>query len=570
MNDKGIFSEFDDPEKSGQIHTDNGRKEPVPEQYKPAGSDDSVDLSGLDGMNNEGSDGQIKAPSHTESKPENDNEDSKQPDKEVDKKDGLVGSTEKKEQSKDFKSFADAVKMKGGNLGQKKPPKLNKSVILSIIISVGLVLLGVIIFAPADTILKKNDKTNSQPSQGQFGNYEDMAENDPKGNKIDGLKDNLAQKKAEAEEKKRLEEEEKKKQEAEIAANGGINPKYGGDNKPKLTLVDGSTGAVSSVGGSSLDIPDTRNDSLQGKRISGIKGITDSQENYASDYNTKKEENARLAAALNYPASVKSSVSVQTGNGISKEDYTRQLLQAQASQGNSYVQQNDQAGKKDFYNNGKNNNPSLGNYLGLNTIWQGTIFEVVLTSDINTDLPGEITARIAKNIYSSQDSRYLLIPQNSVIYGTYNSSISYAQSRVQVQWNTLVRPDGYQIDLGAMNGTDSKGASGIKGFINDHPGAYLKAIGLMSVFYIANSRLQNAVDSSSNNYVQNVAANSQQIVNELGEKLIDRAMNVQPTIRIKAGTKLNVVANKTISLPPVEDFPVTQKYKRGVSPKELY
>ena len=113
-----------------------------------------------------------------------------------------------------------------------------------------------------------------------------------------------------------------------------------------------------------------------------------------------------------------------------------------------------------------------------------------------------------------------------------------------------------------MNASDAKGASGLKGFVNDHPLAYLKAIGLMSVFSIVNSEFQNTMGTTDNEYVQNIVANTQQITNELGEKLIDRAMNVQPTIKIKAGTKINIVANQTLTLPPVEEIPVTQKYRK--------
>lgn len=308
---------------------------------------------------------------------------------------------------------------------------------------------------------------------------------------------------------------------------------------------------------SSIDIPDTRNDSLHGKTISGIKGLTSTQASYSTDYQQTVQKNT-----------TQNSSRTQNFTMPSKEEYTNNILDAYSkaygsNQTNDYATQNDQAGKNSFYNNGRNaQNTGQGEWLNLNSLWQGTIFEATLTSELNTDLPGEITARVAKNIYSSQDGRFLLIPQNSVLYGTYNSSISYSQSRVQVVWNTLVRPNGYQIQLGSMNGTDAKGASGLKGLVNDHPLAYLKAIGLMSVFSIANSEFQNSMGNTNNEYVQNLLANSQSITAELGDKLIDRAMNVQPTIKIKAGTKINIVVNQNLTIPPCEDIPVTQQYRK--------
>lgn len=331
------------------------------------------------------------------------------------------------------------------------------------------------------------------------------------------------------------------------------------DKKPAYTNenINYNTGKVS-ASSSAVDIPDTRNDPLQGKRISGIKGLSSTQNSYSTDYQQTIAKNTASSAP-------------PSGYSMpSKDEYMKNMLSAYTSAygnatagNNSYAVQNDQSGKNSFFNNGRQgDNAGQGQWLNLNTLWQGTIFEATLTSELNTDLPGEITARIAKNIYSSQDGRYLLIPQNSIVYGTYNSSISYSQSRVQVAWHTLVRPDGYQLQLGNMNGTDAKGASGLKGSVNDHPMAYLKAIGLMSVFSIMNTEFASANSGTDNEYVQNVIANSQQVMNELGDKLIDRAMNVQPTIKIKAGTKINIVVNQNLSLPPCEDIPVTQQYRR--------
>ena len=322
---------------------------------------------------------------------------------------------------------------------------------------------------------------------------------------------------------------------------------------PETVSTTTGTGAGNST---SITIPDTRNDGLRSKSIAGIKGLTSTQSSYSTDYQQTIAKNT-AAGSGNSMMSKEEFVNSQLSQ------YSGLLNQNGQSSNNSYAMQNDQSGKNSFFNNGRQgDNVGQGQYLNLNTLWQGSIFEAVLTSELNTDLPGEITARIAKNIYSSQDGRYLLIPQNSLLYGTYNSSISYSQSRVQVAWHTLVRPDGYQIQLGNMNATDAKGASGLKGLVNDHPLGYLKAIGLMSVFSIVNSEFEAAIGDSQNQYIQNIIANTQQVTNELADKLIDRAMNVQPTIKIKAGTKINIVVNQNLSLPPVEDIPVTETYKR--------
>jgi type IV secretion system protein VirB10 len=311
-------------------------------------------------------------------------------------------------------------------------------------------------------------------------------------------------------------------------------------------------------GGSGSGRPDTKGDPLQGKTISGIKGVSPARRQYAQAGGLYEEaapapETANPYARFGMP---------------SKEDYTAQMLSAYGQDGapgygppSAYQDQNDQSGKQRFHTAGRED-AGNGAWLGPATIWQGTIFEATLTGNINTDLPGEVTAVISKNVYSSLDGRYLLIPQNSRLFGSYNSSISYSQSRVQVAWHTLIRPDGYAVSLGNMTAADAQGAAGLTGRINNHFFQYVKAVVLMSVFNIINAEFENTAGTTDNLYVQNLMANSQSVATTMGSKLIDRALDVQPTITIKAGLGINIVANTTLTLPPLEPYGVTQPYHR--------
>lgn len=454
-------------------------------------------------------------------------------------------STKDKDGEETFMSFNDAQNMKGGKKG-KQPEQLNKKKIVYITFGI-IAFLGLFMILKPEswTLAKKEDKKKPEASKTEYRDYEKNAKNTINTDPYDVPRPSFDE--------------------------TGVNSKYT-ENSSTVTPRDdayqvaysqqsgGNVGGQ--AGGYTVEVPDTRNDRLQGKTISGIKGLTSTQESYATNYEIQKEKNA-MEAASNTRVTGSSSMR----NSLDPDKYSSQLLSSLNT--NSYESQNDQKGKSSFYNQNRGTG-GAGLWLGLNTIWQGTIFNVVLTSEINTDLPGEVTGRVSKNVYSSQDGRFLLIPQNSVLIGNYNSSISYSQSRAQVIWHTLIRPDGYQINLGAMNGTDTKGAAGLKGFVNDHPMAYVKAILLMSTFSIINGEFQATQKETNNQYVQNIAANSQEMVNKLGEKLIDRAMDVQPTIVIKAGTEVNVVVNQNLTLPEYKKPEVTQKYMKGKLPKELY
>ena len=432
-----------------------------------------------------------------------------------------------------------------------KPKKLNKRFLLTAIVSVFCLSIVLTFLVPAKK-KKSSAEDENVAKQGRlmdYSLYADRRENEDDAS-ISGHYNDGNESESSRSKKDRKNDEDVKI--PPVIPEEEKHPPY----DPNRAQYSNSVQPKGGGGSGGLQIPDTRNDRLQGKSIAGIKGLTPTQQRYSTDYDEQIEANvASTARAQSHD-----------GQMPSREEYLGNALAAYGSAtagANAYAMQNDQKGKNAFFNGGNRRDAGTGRWLGLNTIWEGTIFEATLTSAINTDLPGEITARVAKNIYSSQDARFLLIPQNSVLLGTYNSSISYAQSRVQVQWNTLIRPDGYRIELGGMNGTDPRGASGIKGHINDHPLAYLKAIMLMSSVSIMNGELTNQLGNTQNQYVQNVLADTQKVANELGEKLIDRAMNVQPTITIKEGTKINIVVNNTLSLPPCEQVPVTQKYMRN-------
>ena len=304
---------------------------------------------------------------------------------------------------------------------------------------------------------------------------------------------------------------------------------------------------------SSSERPDTRNDRLQGKSISGIKNLSSSRNNYAPPAPQNDQPANNPYAQFGLPAN--------------RDDYLKSVLSAsgQGANNNSYTAQNNQNGKLDFVNQGRENAGS-GQWLPFNAVWQGTIFEATLTSEINTDLPGECTAWITKNVYNSLDGRFLLIPQNSRLLGSYNSVINYAQSRVQVGWHTLIRPDGYMVNLGNMQAADLKGASGLTGFVNDHPFAYLKALGLITALNVVNAEFDQGIAGaaeSENTYVQNILADSRDMTNRLSTKIIDRALDIQPTIIISNGTKLNIVVNQNLVLPPLAPYGVNQQYQRG-------
>ena len=98
--------------------------------------------------------------------------------------------------------------------------------------------------------------------------------------------------------------------------------------------------------------------------------------------------------------------------------------------------------------------------------WCGTLIPAVLSAGINSDLPGQTTALVRRNVYDSRTGRFLLIPQGSRLVGEYDSRVAFGQNRVFVAWNRLIFPDGRSLDLGGMQGVDLSAAAGLRDKVN--------------------------------------------------------------------------------------------------------
>jgi type IV secretion system protein VirB10 len=172
-----------------------------------------------------------------------------------------------------------------------------------------------------------------------------------------------------------------------------------------------------------------------------------------------------------------------------------------------------------------------------------------------------VIARVTENIYDSLTGKNLLIPQGTILAAQYNSSVSYAQSRVQIVWEALIRPDGFMLALEGMNGVDKKGISGQEAQYHENWFEYLKAAGLISLFSVANARMTSeAAKQADSESASAMAQANQAFMNQMSGTIVGRAMNIQPTLTVDNGTLINIMLNQNIYLPPAASPPVSKRY----------
>lgn len=183
----------------------------------------------------------------------------------------------------------------------------------------------------------------------------------------------------------------------------------------------------------------------------------------------------------------------------------------------------------------------------------GTIIPISLVTGLNSDLPGEVIGQVRENVYDTVSGNYLLVPQGTRVMASYDSAITYGQNRVLICWNRLIRPDGSSIQLECMPGVDLDGFAGFSGKVDNH---YLRLIGGV----VLSSLLSATVTTSQGNNIgqndltfdQVFASNVGSNINDVGQQITKKNLEVQPTIKVPAGDSVNVLVNKDMIIPPYE------------------
>lgn len=175
----------------------------------------------------------------------------------------------------------------------------------------------------------------------------------------------------------------------------------------------------------------------------------------------------------------------------------------------------------------------------------GTIIPAVLITGINSDLPGMITAQVRERVFDSSTGQHLLIPQGTRMIGTYNSNVSYGQSRALVVWSRLIFPNGSSINLDGMPGVDLSGHAGYADKVDHH---WKRLVGgvILSSLLAGTAQNQSNDDGFRSRFTNNVGDE----INRAGQRFTRKNLDIQPTIKIRPGFSINIMVNKDIILKP--------------------
>ncbi|MDE2259864.1 MAG: TrbI/VirB10 family protein [Betaproteobacteria bacterium] len=95
-------------------------------------------------------------------------------------------------------------------------------------------------------------------------------------------------------------------------------------------------------------------------------------------------------------------------------------------------------------------------------VLEGSLIPAVLLTQVNSDLPGMLTAQVTEDVYDSIHGNFLAIPKGSRVIGEYNAHVVIGQERIMAMFHRLILPGGESFNLDDMQAADRAGQSGMK------------------------------------------------------------------------------------------------------------
>jgi len=176
----------------------------------------------------------------------------------------------------------------------------------------------------------------------------------------------------------------------------------------------------------------------------------------------------------------------------------------------------------------------------------GAVIPAAMITGIRSDLPGQITAQVTENVYDSPTGSLLLIPQGTRIIGQYDAGVTFGQRRVLLVWNRLILPNGLSIVLERQPGADSSGYAGLEDGVDYHWWDLMKAAGLSTLLGIGTELAADDDDR----LIRAIRDGAQDTINQAGQQIVQRQLQVAPTLTIRPGFPVRVIVTRDLVLEP--------------------
>ena len=179
-------------------------------------------------------------------------------------------------------------------------------------------------------------------------------------------------------------------------------------------------------------------------------------------------------------------------------------------------------------------------------LFEGTILETLLINRLDGTFAGSVSCLLSNNVYS-HDRQHLLIPAGSKVVGEANKVDTFGQARLAVVFHRIIMPNGYSVNLDQFKGLDQEGATALQDKVNNH---YVRIFGASVAIGVLGGVAQlgtaSVLNSGSADRMREGFAVG---MADAGEHILDRFLNILPTVTIREGTRVKIYLSNDLLLP---------------------
>jgi type IV secretion system protein TrbI len=187
---------------------------------------------------------------------------------------------------------------------------------------------------------------------------------------------------------------------------------------------------------------------------------------------------------------------------------------------------------------------------------EGTVVETVLLNRLDGTFSGPVAAMVTTSVYS-EDRQTVLIPAGARVLGEVSPVQTWGDARLAVSFHRLLLPNGDSFSLDHFKGLNQIGETGLKDAVNRH---YLQVFGASIAVGALSGLAQWGTRGGYNADIEDASRQSAgaSLATSTG-RILDRYLNVLPTITIREGHRIKVYLTNDVFLPAYDRARKTQK-----------